>query len=505
MAFFILPVLLLLQIILAAAQEGAPTLTEILTPNFADPANPNEALRFLFTPPIATAQTPIAIRYVLFLAIPKHEVIAACDPVVLSFFGTKDSIPSRFCNPEGEAVIVSYIRHRLLASYFPLEAGPYGQFLVRNGLNPFSTSIDTNTLVGWANVNAQRLRDYFDNDGWNGLGDETRNDFRLRYEDTTGYRPANPAFLPVRRLRRPLRWQPLTGTTDMRGNFAQQVHVTPHIGKRVAPLVLSDISNRTLEGPYKTPNRRRTIGRRDKRTMLRLISKLFKTSASLTTQDVALSYFFESKGLSIGQFVFFYQKLLGFGERDNDRFALGEILAQHDAVMLAWREKVRNDLVRPVTMIRRLLKGRKVRAYRGFGMGVGVVKAEEWEPVVPIQPHSEFPSGSAVICKATTDHLKFALQDLMGNNGTLPPIEMEIQPGFIPGSPVDVPVTFRFESLDEAAEECGRSRLLAGVHFEPSIPAGFELSKDLGKKAFEHVADLYAGRVPKDCARCIRS
>lgn len=64
-------------------------------------------------------------------------------------------------------------------------------------------------------------------------------------------------------------------------------------------------------------------------------------------------------------------------------------------------------------------------------------------------------------------------------------------------------ITLSFASNQAAAESCGNSRLSAGVHFRPSVPAGHKIGAGLGKIAYDHVQDLIAGRTPKVCARCL--
>lgn len=507
--FFFLLVLALGLVNEASAQNGtatAPTLIEQLQINI-DP--PNEAFFLLFPASILSAQTALAVRYFLLVSAARHEITAACQPVILSFFGTKDPIPKKFCNLENFSIINAYLTHRVLQYQFPAEGAPYGRFLVRLGLDPFNQSRDTQTQIGWANVYAARLLDYFDNDGWNALGDVTRDDFRQQYADSSHYRPQNPAFLPPSKLRRPLRWQPLTAEVDGKGNFASQVHVVPHLASKAQPLVLSrrDLSAKRVSAPYKTPNKKGSIDKADEKTMLNQIQQLLKRSAKLTTKDVALAFWWENKFVSLGIIIPYYQELLQLDFLASNRLFLGEMLAQHDAILVAWKEKVRHDLVRPPTMIRRLLKGRMVRAYKGFGKGVGMVKAEEWEPVVKVQPHSEFPSASAVICKASADHLELALQEFLGNK-TIPAYENTLQPAghplAAPNTPIDVPVKIKFNTLQEAAESCGESRLKGGVHFQASVPAGYELAEGVGEMAYQHMRDLYDGKIPKNCERCIK-
>jgi hypothetical protein len=117
--------------------------------------------------------------------------------------------------------------------------------------------------------------------------------------------------------------------------------------------------------------------------------------------------------------------------------------------------------------------------------------------------HSEYPSGSAILCTASLEVTEYFLQDKAKQLGLdkVPPYYEVLPANAFPFRlPIDIPLYF--PSTAAAVEVCGYSRMSAGVHFRPSVPAGFKLGKGLGKFAYDHVQDLIAGRTPKICARC---
>lgn len=484
----------------------APTLAEVLT---IGAAPTNEAIRALFPSSILFAQTPIAVRYSLFAFVGGYEAAAACDPVALSFLGTKDAIPPRLCTPDNIAIIQSYISLHLVSSEFPAEGRVYAAFLAGLGLQPFSMSTDQTTAEGWARRSAQRLVAHFKSDGWNSLGDATRANFRNPFENSINYRPRNPAHLSPDALRFPLRWQPLSFAVDGRGNYAYQRHVTPHLSRRVAPLGLSRRAFRAarVEGPYATPDRRGSISRGDERVARGLLRDMLAATRGVSEEQRAVIAFWDNKFFSLGGFSFFYLRAYGVSQPlMRARVVLGDMVATHDALLLAWKEKVRHDLARPTTLLRRLRRGERVRAWRGFARGEGAVSAEEWQPAIPVQPHSEFPSASAVLCTGVLEHLQLVLREVRGANASsIVPYEVTVTPGVNPLNPARMPVAIRFDSLGEAARSCGESRLWAGLHFKPAVEAGFALGKGSGRAAYLHFKDLAEGRVPKNCARCVKS
>lgn len=496
-------ILLICATTVRTQNNSEPNLLQILSPNLI---TGNEYANLLFPASIVFAETPIAVRYALLVTVAFYEVEAACHPKALSFFGAKQDILSSFCKPLPRAKLNAYIVNRVYRSQFPIEGGPLEAFLLRNGLAATSQSRDPSKVVGLANIVADKILDYFENDGWNSLGDVTRDDYLRQYAPSIPYMPQNHPNLPVSKLRRPLRWQPLTLEGDGHGRFISQVHVVPQIGRKVKPLVLSqaDFRSRKAPSPYDMPDRRRNLSEADENKVRGLIGELFNKSQSLTFEQIALASWWENKFFSLGSFILFYQAALGYDATTVVRYGLGEMLAQYDALLLAWKEKLRHDLVRPTTIIRRLLKGRKVLAFRGAGKGVGLVNADEWEPIIKIQPHSEYPSASATICQASLEHLEAALKEQVGQNGMIPPFEANLTQAFVPTLTLTEPFRIKFDTLLDAARSCGNSRLYAGVHFSPSVPAGYKIAEGVGRKAYEHVSDLWAGRVPENCARCFR-
>lgn len=481
--------------------ENQESLIEKLDISFFPPSPGAFAL---FPLSIVTVETPIAVRYALMSAVSAYQIFAACNPISLSFFGTKDPIdPSKLCDQLSRTIIFYQLSYRLALPEFPQEAAGIAQFMLGVGLNPFDNTANIDTPIGWANDNSIRLREYFDNDGWNSLGDESKTFYRFPFQDTSGYKPQNDPSTSPMDLPRPLRWQPLP-FTDFKGRFGHHIHVVPHIGNNAKRLALSteDFESRKAPSPYKFPNMSMGIDPADEETVRKRINDLFNQTLKLNDDRVALAYWWENKFVSLGSFIAYYQAVLGLDADFTIISGFGEMIAQHDAVLVAWKEKRRHDLVRPTTMIRRFLSGKMVNAYRGFRFGNGMISADEWEPLLQVQPHSEYPSASAVICAASLERLQADLEEIVGPNGTIPLYVTQIPPATIPGNPVKTTVTVRFETLKEAAFSCGESRLYGGVHFEPAVTEGFKLGEGIGKAAFEHAKDLIEGRVPKNCERC---
>lgn len=463
---------------------------------------------------LVRSQTPIAVRWALHFLLPIHDVRAGCNPQRLSFFGTNDTIPKHLCDdPLSIRLIDNYALNYLYRKQYPTEALRFTKYLMSLGLTPLSKSTDLNTTVGYGNLIGARLHEYFRNDGWNVLG-APREDFGRPFFDNTGYRPKNPPDVPEKKLKYPLRWQPLT-QTDMLGNFFVQKHVTPNIGLTAKPFLLprKELLKRKTNGPYRYPNRRK-IHPIDRKQILREARRTFYMSARLTLPKIQEAFFWDVKYYSTGLLSGYYmQQFVAQGLVKAEDLAdltmsltVAEGLAMHDATILAWHEKRRHDAARPQTLIRHVFgRAKRFWAFRGFGKGYGSVRAVEWEPLIPPQPHSEYPSGSAMLCTANFEALELGVREILRlrKNDTFPPLILRAPHTAVPGAPLLEPVNFIFKDPRQMARRCGVSRLWAGVHFSQSVRDGFTAAKGIGTLAHDFVHDLRNGKVPKYCPQCL--
>lgn len=459
---------------------------------------------FLYQEGIVTADTPILVRYLLLIVCTAYDTVAACQPQALSFLGTKDSILPTLCSPARLPEVILLLSYHVLRPEFPEDAKSLGILLDYLGLDLSEKASDEGTPAGWAVKHGQRLKAYFAQDGWNSRGNSADTPYTHRFADSTGYKPKNLAESPEEKLLFPLRWQP--ATRDMgRGSFSSQVHVVPHIGLKAMPLALTDedLSSRHTDAPYTFPNVPLLITPFDVLKVNTLVDEAVQFAKNVTYQQRALAVWWDIKLASSGTIVLNYARSLQLPLDRQLAFFLGDMIAQHDAAIVAWREKRRHDLVRPQTLVRRQRGGSSESVFVRQTDSVQEVNLSEYESFLPPQPHSEFPSASAALCAATFEHAR-----LFGdaNRGSNPfpvftgPVERSIfnPRGLFP------PTTVTFNTPEEAALSCGISRLWAGVHFRPAVEAGFKVGEGIGQAAFKHVSDLVAGRRPEVCSRCGR-
>jgi hypothetical protein len=112
-----------------------------------------------------------------------------------------------------------------------------------------------------------------------------------------------------------------------------------------------------------------------------------------------------------------------------------------DASISCWQTKYKYNLVRPITYIRNIM---------GF---------TAWNSLITTPAHPEYSSAHAVVSAATAD----AFTVLFGNIGSFTDHTYDYL-GFAPRT---------FSSFHAIGVDAGNSRLYAGIHYQPSIDAGF--------------------------------
>jgi len=122
-----------------------------------------------------------------------------------------------------------------------------------------------------------------------------------------------------------------------------------------------------------------------------------------------------------------------------------------DAFNACWKAKYTYNLLRPVTYVQK---------HMGH---------QDWKPLIVTPSHPEYPAAHASLSMAAAK----ALTNVLGNNIA-----------FTDHSYDDLGFTARsFKNFEEAGKEAGLSRFYGGIHYRPSIEAGY----GLGAKTAENI------------------
>jgi hypothetical protein len=154
-------------------------------------------------------------------------------------------------------------------------------------------------------------------------------------------------------------------------------------------------------------------------------------------------------------------------------FALSNALL--DASIAVWDAKRHYEYARPVSVIRAVKDNVKIKAWAGRCRGPEEMKGEGWKPyLLATPPFPEFPSGHSTFSHATATIIEsFFLDGAYGDSVTFKPHSSVIEPDCTPQSEVRL----EWPTVRHAAEQAGRSRLYAGIHFEDGDMAGRELGR----------------------------
>tara|TARA_B100001057_G_scaffold263969_1_gene264118 strand:+ start:436 stop:1773 length:1338 start_codon:yes stop_codon:yes gene_type:complete len=122
-------------------------------------------------------------------------------------------------------------------------------------------------------------------------------------------------------------------------------------------------------------------------------------------------------------------------------------IALADGFISCWDEKYRSNLIRPETIINKVLD-------------------ENWYPVLQTPPFPEYTSGHSVVSGAAS----VILTDFFGDNVAFDD-DTEL--------PYDLPIR-SYQSFNHAAEEAAISRMYGGIHYRKAIVEGLEQGRKLG-------------------------
>lgn len=348
------------------------------------------------------------------------------------------------------------------------------------------------------------------NDGWNALGNFTYdvNSGKevpctancLNYKDTYGYFPQNyPTGKPLNDTEKYIvegkdrHWQPLTDN-DGEGFFVDQQHVTPHIGYKAVPKLFPS-NDDFPEAPDPNYDFRQEA--------LQVVDRLKETSSDpIKKQKIA---FYDNKLLVINliENVVKQQFQTHYTFEEEVLYVEGMAAGEHDATLMAWREKVRHDVVRPTTVIQRW--GDDVLDTFGGHKDVDhsvEIKARDFQAFQRVMPHAEYPSGSSCICTAYTEFTDAFTLGLY--NGTIKNLSWGAGgegTGFGCDQTQDPPLfvskgcedDFVIPDLDALLHECSQSRLWAGFHFTAAVTEGEKMCAGIGLKAWDHVKEVRNG------------
>jgi hypothetical protein len=352
-------------------------------------------------------------------------------------------------------------------------------------------SVSSYDPITMGQIVAKQVYDYSISDGFNQLGKDDGCTVNCRpYNDVTGYEPVRS--ISGNRIDR---WQPLVESNG-KGYFTIQQHITPHIGAKAKFRNLPESDRFYRNAPPTSYSKSR------KSEALVLISAM---RALNDTQKIEVEVFDDKLMVANAVARAFLNNLVDQNYQDSSRlgnddsivsferfvhFLNSYLSAEYDAIVIAWKEKVKYDLIRPISVIKRW--GDTMITTWAPG-GVKTFPAYEFEAYRRVMPHSEYVSGTSCLFE-TTKSLIMGYMLHLGLDPSFPISFFPYQPGSSrvePGITPSETVTLSYSSIAEMAEAGSVSRLHGGIHFANSITAGKSLCIGIGDVAMAKMILLY--------------
>ena len=408
---------------------------------------------------------------------------------------------------------ISAAAHRTLVELFPAHRDRFDQLLGEfSGFSRSKRGMRMGGRVGHR-VLARRARD----------GSNVDNG----YADSSGYQPMND---PESDFLDPNYWTPLkvpTGAvldeygipvaTDDPLSYQIQSPLTPHWG-RVRPFAIESGSTYRPEAPPKLgdfslyEDADGFLSTNDA-AYRQQFAEVAEISAGLTPeQKVIAEYWADGPSSSTppGHWNEFAQDISlreKYDLEDDVKFFFALNNALFDTGIAVWDAKYTHDFVRPQTAIRYLFADQEIPAWGGPNQGTQLIPGSEWQPyqdvtfVTPAFPeytsgHSGFSFAAATVLEAFTgtdvlyDGVSRGAQDFDGD-GEQDLIGLWSTDQLAFEDYVGDPITLQWNTVWDAAEQAGHSRLLGGIHIQDGDLRGRAMGHSVALDVIERTADLF--------------
>lgn len=448
-----------------------------------------------------------------------YDAYAALSPTASGHYSEIET--SLENNDANLAEAISYAAFTAMSQLHPERAADFEAFLIDLGYDPANVSTDPDTAAGLGNLAAQNVFAARADDGSN---------FENDFADTTGFVPVNEADptsdrAPGGENFDPNQWQPLrepNGTlTDENGipifdnndpsTFNDQQALTPHWGgvdgfaltsgdqfRPPAPPQLGDFSE-YVDGLGNV-----TTGDAAYRAQ---IGEVLEISANLTDEQKLIAEYWANgpRGETPpGHWFQIAQDLAlrdGHGNAQDAEMFFALSTAIFDAGIATWEAKYTYTYIRPYSAIRDLFFDQEIQAWGGPNQGTQTILGQNWLPyqdvTAPTPPFPEFVSGHSTFSAAAARTLAAYLGSDAYYDGTslsnydLDGVEgLDLLGEFVTSDLTfenradgGDPIVLRWETLTEAAQEAGQSRIFGGIHIQDGNLFGLQVGEQVAANA----------------------
>ena len=405
------------------------------------------------------------------LATGLFDALAPYHPTAVGAYTRIERRPQEEWTLRNMNIASLYASYHVARGLLPQREAVWRSMLTDYGLDPdvgmdLSTPAGIGTAAGKGAV-AARLHD-----GMNQVGN---------YANSTGYAPVNTAYELVDASR----WQPAIRRRGM-GIHTVQQFVTPQMAN-TEPFASFNPRDYRIPAPAASNPENWDAYKAQ-------VDHVLEVSANLSDEDKMMAEFFDNKIVSVGWSVIQAVVLHRLSPIEFVHLDLLTQAAVFDAMIFTWQEKTRYDGVRPFSAIAHVYGDELVKAWAGPGMGTREIPASQWQSYINVADHPEYPSASMCACQAHAQSARrYFGTDELGLSVTYGAGSSRIEPGITPAEDT----TLHFATWTEFEEECGRSRVLAGTHFQAAVDASAAICHAFGDHAYDYFLTLMDGTAPE--------
>lgn len=419
----------------------------------------------------------IVLRWTTLVTNSWFDATAPYHPTAIGVYSDLGRRPASESSTNAEMnVALLYASYRVMMSLAPQDKASWDGILTGVGLDPDDDHESTSDAIGIGNAAGNAIVAGREEDGFNQLGFADGRMYNPRpYFDYTGYAPKNTAY----KLKDPRRWQPEL-VANAYGITRAQAFVTPQYAL-TQPYSYDD--PQAFSSPK--PRKSYATGALGPLRYVQQANEVLDVSANLDDEQKIKAELFDDKIRSLGFSAVFAAQAQGLSLIEFVQYDFLTNLAAFDAGIVIWQEKTKWDAVRPFSAIRLIHGNNEVSAWGGPGQGtVNDITGNEWRPYLQTADHPEYPSASAGFCAAHAESSRLFLgSDALGYPVEAPAGSSAVEPGLTPAADT----LLVYDTWTDFEQDCGDSRVWAGVHFPDAVPAGQDIGREIGGLAFDFV------------------
>ena len=186
-----------------------------------------------------------------------------------------------------------------------------------------------------------------------------------------------------------------------------------------------------------------------------MVNHLYKLSQTLTDEQKNIALYWNDVGPGVGYTPMGHSMSIVTQVLENSKASLATAeevylktgMAMWDAAVYCWRSKFKYNLLRPVTYVQQNIDS-------------------TWLPLLSTPPHPEYPAAHAFITSSVME----VMTSIFGGHYNFTDHTYDFL-GMAPRS---------YDSFEQCARECGKSRVYGGIHYQPSVNVGHDFGESIG-------------------------